>query len=346
MIKSRIEVLSVLLALGSISCARDAARDSSDAKTSSKSSSPGAIVTARPGVPTTQIVKQDPCSWISAADVARALGDSSAHAATRVLNAENAMPSEVGSACRYELGGKATVAIEVIPDETGTLQGAFAGMSNVEEIFGSTEAKGDSLIEGRWDFVSVIPGGLIAAKKGRIGIQLVATVGATDRAMKLASAIVDGIPDLPFTQAAADPNAPGNSPDPCALITRQEAEALIGPLATAPFRSRKSTALVHGAGPSCTYFTGKHRALVITPTLRNAAMLFNMLSAVSGMVANQIGGAAAPDTLDGPWDQLATGTNGSLNLLKNDKMLSMQFQSSAADYATAIKLARLAIPRL
>jgi hypothetical protein len=268
-----------------------------------------------------------------------------------VRNAENAVASDDGAACRYDLrgggAGAPNVAIEVMPDETGTLQTAFAGMSNVEKEFRSTEANGDSLVGGRWDFVSVIPGGLVAAKKGRIGIELVAPPGMTKRAMQLASAIVDGIPDLPFAQDPADPAAtPGSAPDPCALITRQEAEALMGPLATAPFRSHKSTALAYGAGTSCTYFTGKHRALVVTPTLRRGATLFQMAGGVSRMVAGAVGGTAAPDTLDGPWDQIATGPNGSLNVLKDDKMLSMQFQSSSASYMTAIRLARLAIPRL
>ncbi len=64
------------------------------------------------------------------------------------------------------------------------------------------------------------------------------------------------------------------------------------------------------------------------------------------MVQHKVCGAAAPDTLEGPWEQAAINSSGSLNLLKGYKMLSMQYKASAASYVMAVKLARSAIPRL
>jgi hypothetical protein len=267
-----------------------------------------------------------------------------------VRSAETAVASDQGGACLYELPGndivKSAVAIEVMPDEQGVLQASLGGMGNVEEEFRSAERKGDTLVANRWDFLANMPGGLVAAKRGRIAVEMVTAMAMSDRALTLASAIVDSIPDLPFADDPADASVPPTGIDPCALITRQEAEAAMGPLVTAPFRSRKSSALAYGSGASCTYYTGKHRALVITPTLRHGADLFRMLGGANTMVQSKVGGASAPDTLDGPWEQTATSANGSLNLLKGDKMLSMQYKTSNANYEAAIKLARAAIPRL
>jgi hypothetical protein len=59
-----------------------------------------------------------------------------------------------------------------------------------------------------------------------------------------------------------------------------------------------------------------------------------------------LGGAKAPDTLDGPWDQISTSATGALTMLKGDKMIEMQFKSSPADYAHALNLARAAAKRM
>lgn len=172
-----------------------------------------------------------------------------------------------------------------------------------------------------------------------------ASMGTGDRGIALAAALVDRIPDLPFTENPADPAVPPQGPDPCVLITRQEAEAVLGPLLVAPYRSRKATALVYGSGPSCSYFSGKHRALVVTPMWRMGADMFRMLGGVATVVAGKLGGTAAPDTLEGNWDQLSTGTDGTLKVLKGDKMLRLQFKSSGASLDNAVALVRVALTR-
>jgi hypothetical protein len=70
-----------------------------------------------------------------------------------------------------------------------------------------------------------------------------------------------------------------------------------------------------------------------------------MLGGVATVVAGKLGGTAAPDTLEGNWDQLSTGTDGTLNVLKVDKMLRLQFKASAASFDYAITLVRSALTR-
>lgn len=323
---------------------RDAPSDARpDAANGAASSSRAATVVQ------TQTAPADPCGWISQADAEEALGETLLTAPIRVRSAETPQDSPDGSACRYDLQStgalKRSVAIELQPDESGVLQAAFMGMGSVEEEFKGTEAQGDTLIEGRWDFVSAIPGGLTAAKTGRIAVLMITSMGMTSQAMALAGAMVDRIPDLPFAIEPADAAIPPVGPDPCGLITRSEAEAVLGPLVVAPYRSRESTALVYGSGPSCSYFTGKHRAFVVTPRWRNGPGMFHMLGTVSTVVADKVGGTAAPNTLEGNWDQLATGQGDTIHVLKGEKMLSVQYKASAASYADAIQLVRVALAR-
>ena len=337
-------LLAITLAASAACGKRDAPGDGKpDTTNGAATSPPGAAVVQAQSAPS------DPCGWISRTDAEKALGEPLLVAPTRVRSAESPDSASNGAACRYDLKSsgplKRSVAIELNPDESGALQAAFMGMGNVEHEFKGKEAEGDTLIAGRWDFLSAIPGGLTAAKKGRISVLVSASMGASDQGMALAGAMVDRIPDLPFTSDPADPAVPPHDPDPCALITRAEAEAVLGPLVVAPYRSKKNTALVYGSGQSCSYFTGKHRVLVVTPTWRLGADLFRMLGGVNTQVAGKLGGTAAPDTLEGNWDQLATGTDGTLHVLKGDKMLSLQFKASAASYENAITLVRSALAR-
>ena len=157
--------------------------------------------------------------------------------------------------------------------------------------------------------------------------------------------MLDHVPDLPFTGDPADPSTPPRDPDPCALITRAEAEAVLGPLPVAPYASSKNSALVYGSGVSCTYYSGKHRALVVTTMLRHGAEFYRMMGGVDATVAAHLGGSQAPDTLEGNWDAISIGTDGALHALKGDKMLTMQYKTSSAGFEGAVKLASAALAR-
>jgi hypothetical protein len=335
-----IALTSAALSLGIVACNRGDKTASADKKSGAASSA---------SVPKVQTNKA-PCDWISRADAEKALGEPLTADPVRVRSAENAVPQADGDGCMYQLKSSSAfsegkVAIEVVADDAGAMQAGFSGVPDIEAVFKSKESHGDSVVDGRWDFESGLPGGVSMMRKGRIVIQVFA-YGKADEGKALAGAVLDGIPDLPFANDPADPNAKSEDPDPCSLITRAEAEAEIGPLTMAPYRSRESSAIAHGNGSSCSYYTGKHRALVVTPTYSGGSTQYKMMAGVGNMVSSVLGGAKAPDTLEGPWDQISTNTMGALTFLKGDKMVEMQYKSSPADYAHAVKLARAAAARL
>jgi hypothetical protein len=341
-------IASIALALAifpAAKCGGDSAGTS--AATDSSASAPRA---SRAPAVKSQSAQRDPCSWISRADAQRALGDSVISEPMRVRSPETPVAQPDGSACAYELaprgGLKQIFVIALSPDESGVMQSAFGGMGNVEKEFESKTAHRDTLIDGRWDFVSEIPGGLTAARAGRIAVELVSPVGRAKEGLTLAGAMLDRVPDLPFTSDPANPSTPPRDPSPCALITRAEAEAVLGPLAVAPYASGKNSALVFGSGTSCAYYTGKHRALVVTPMLRHGAEFFRMMGGVTTQVNARMAGSQAPDTLEGNWDALSIGSDGALHALKGDKMLSLQYKTSSTDFDGAVKLVRAALARL
>jgi hypothetical protein len=332
--------LTSALSLGVIACHRGD-------KTTADDKKPGATSSA--SIPKVQTNKA-PCDWISRADAEKAMGEPLTADPMRVRSAENPVPQADGDGCMYQLKSASAfsegkVTIEVTADDAGAMQTGFSGVPDIEAVFKSKESHGDSVVDGRWDYESGLPGGVAMMRKGRIVIQIFA-FGKADQGKALAGAVLDAIPDIPFANDPADPTATSEDPDPCSLITRAEAEAELGPLAMAPFRSRENSAIAHGNGSSCSYYTGKHRALVVTPTYSSGAMKYKMMAGVGNLVSGVLGGAKAPDTLDGPWDQISTNATGSLTMLKGDKMVEMQYKSSTADYAHAVKLARAAATKL
>jgi hypothetical protein len=330
------------LSLGTLACRGREQSASGTAKTEASTSA---------SVPKVQ-TSRAPCDWIARADVEKVLGEPLTSDPVRVRTAENPTPQADGDGCLYEMkstsqGVKRTVAIQIDLDDAGGMQAGFSGVPDIKATFKDKESKGDSMVNGRWDYVSGVPGGLTMAREGRITAMINAW-GETDKGMALAAAVLDKIPDLPFANDPADPLAKSTGRDPCSLIPQKEAEAVIGPLTQPPYRSRESSSLAHGNGTSCSYFTGKHRVLVVTPTLDGGAMQYKMMAGVGGMVSGVLGGGGAkPATAPaGKWDQMTTSATGALVFLKGDQMVELQFKSSPADYNGAVKLAQVAAERL
>lgn len=337
--------VAIALAVTALACSRGDAGDVGDAGT------PGAEPLAKAAAALrTQSANRDPCSWISRADAERILGAQLAYAPARVVGGDQLDSASDGSACLYELphdeGLRKLVSMEISVDDPGALQSAFSMLGSVDKRLTSNEADGDSLVRGRWDFVSGVPGGMVSARRGRLSATFVASGDLIARALALADTIVSRIPDLPFVVEAGDAEVAPSGRDACALLTREEAEKVLGPLTAAPFRSRESSALALGDGPSCTYVTANHRALVITPTWQDGAIQFRMMAGLHNTLQQALGTSAAPDTLDGPWDQLSIGMDGSIYALDGDEMLQVQYKSSPVPLARVIPLVRAAVGRM
>lgn len=323
----------------------------------SSSASSGADEASRPAVKfATQAIPKDPCSWIARPEVEDVLGPLASDP-TRARSAETPEPAADGRACLYEMAGPSDelqhiVAIQIAPDDRGTIESAIALLPTADEplvqrLKDADRASGDSLAEGRWDYVSSGSGPFFFnARSGRISFAIYAEPSDRPRALELAGRILDSIPELPFEDDYPIPAGPPADPDPCTLLTPEEAESVLGPLVVSPYRSRESTALVRRDGASCSYYGHHHRALVLTPTLSGGKVMFKMSSGIGQTVARAVGDAQAPDTLDGPWEQLGQGVDGTLSLLAGDRLLELQYLTSSTNLTGAVKLARIALPRL
>ena len=201
-----------------------------------------------------------------------------------------------------------------------------------------------------WDYRRSLPGK--PNFWGRAGTIIVVAVGGTygmddDVLAALAGRVRDRIPDLPFVYASVGTAAP-RGPDPCSVFSREEAQGVLGPLVVAPYRVREGGALADPGGRSCAYYTGRHRALVLTPHFSNGAGEMRFIRARGGLGAVGVvdRAAEAADTLEGPWDEVAIGVYGQLALLTGDRMLEIAYLTSSTDLAGAIRLAGPALRRL
>ena len=164
-------------------------------------------------------------------------------------------------------------------------------------------------------------------------------------ALPLAACGAEGQAHVENAAAAAVPSA-SVSPDPCSLLTRTEAEAVLGPLVAEPFRTREGTRTPDPAGPSCAYATGGDRALLLTPEWRYGKLTLDAERLVGGMIRRvaDLPGAAA-DTLEGGWDEAVVSVSG-LTLRKGARSLSIGYEGSSADLAGAMRIAAPALVRL
>jgi hypothetical protein len=170
--------------------------------------------------------------------------------------------------------------------------------------------------------------------------------------LALAAFARDRVPDLPISVRRIDnePVPPPTGPDPCALLTRDEAESVLGKLVVPPYRSDDGEPFVADNGTSCTYYTAGHRVLVIVPHWTDGKSDFK-LTRGTGRVLRSLApdqAAQAVDTLDvsGPWDDMTLGLDGRLAFVKGDQMLEIAFATSSTDQTGALKLARIALQRL
>jgi hypothetical protein len=206
----------------------------------------------------------------------------------------------------------------------------------------------DSLFAARqagdgWSYRRTLPGK--PNFMGRAGTVMVVVEGGThgmDEAVlaTLATRVRDRVPDLPFVHPDASSRVPPGR-DPCRVLSREEAEAVLGKLLVAPFRVADGGVLAHPGGESCAYYTGRHRALVLTPHFVGGRDEMQYVRARGGLAAVGIRDreAEGADTLEGPWDEVAIGVDGQLAMLKGERMVEIAYLTSSTDMAGAMRLA-------
>jgi hypothetical protein len=199
-----------------------------------------------------------------------------------------------------------------------------------------------------WDNTGLAPYGF----SGRVGHVQVSVDGQAPDVPRaplemLAASVRDHIADLPFAaENLYQVPRPQTDQDPCSLLTRDEAEAVLGKLLVEPYRaSSYYPPLAHPQGQSCGYFTAGHHVFVITPTWSDGAKSFQLEKGISGVLAR----IAPPEAIviKGPWEKSQiSGTTGALMFLKADRLLEIHYLTSSAPRGGAIKLAATAMQRL
>ena len=244
-------------------------------------------------------------------------------------------------------------AVSVSVDVQGKVEGEQAMNSVAKKFgFGANEAAqpeaGAPKATTDWDDVRKIPYGFMGrVGHVRISVQAKAPDVPTEQMRALAEKVRDRVPDLPF--AVTNPYQIiqlSTGGDPCSLLTKAEAESVLGPLAVEPYRSSSEwPPLAHGKGFACAYFTPGHHVFVLSPTWSDGSASFKMEKGIGGLV-----GAVMPQeemvVMKGPWDAAQMGMSGALMFLKGDKLLEVHYRTSRATRADAIKLAAVAMKRL
>jgi len=252
-----------------------------------------------------------------------------------------------------------SVTISVSLDAAPMMERALRNMDRIAEAWlesdsltkiGRTEAK-------EWDYSqSPIAFGL-AGFLGRTG-EL--TVMITNEVMsipestlaRLAAVVREKVPDRPFGPKAGTPVYSGNAssgPDPCSLLSAEEAAAVLGALVVPPYRILEGSVYPNPAGQSCAYRTAGHRVFRLTPVWSDGRSEMALTRGIGGLISKVMPGESpeTADTLEGPWDEAALETStGAFVFLKGDRALNLAYMSSSTNAGGAVRLARIVLPRL
>lgn len=299
----------------------------------------------------------DACGWIPAAEVEAVIGRFAGPPRPKGSGCVYALPISPDVAAMRERLAENNRKFGITPErpwegtpygvllEVGT--GVAEGERTLRLMGGALAAslKGNRPDSSGWDAVRL--------NGGRLGTISVTAVGLTadvrvprDSLRALAARVRDRITDLPF---AMPPEGRATaSEDPCTLVTREEAESVLGKLVVAPYRSGDGGPLADPNGASCAYYSAKHHVFVVTPfrsggkkQLERTRVIGEVMSAMASDSE-----AAAADTIEGAWDETAISRDGRLLLRKDDRAVELEYETSSTDKSGALRLGRIAIERL
>jgi hypothetical protein len=312
----------------------------------------------------------DPCTLVSRTEAEQILGPVR-HDPYRVDGSGDPEPS--GSACRYEARTGRHFIVDV--DFEGAVIGMRAiglGAQIASPVFGTDSAQLAS-IHGQWDEVHVLPGHLMARKgDAMVDVGYEGSRAGLAGAARVADVALGrfGAP-LPYDGAAAARTAPGpliTPRDPCTLVSRADAEAILGTLASDPVADRSQT--------SCTYTLATRRGLggqevQLTVQWRDGFAALEGARSTAELVQRQVGGAPpsgagdsglgrfmqqvqglmrsqgigaqmtdsglkTDSTVAGPWDEASLVAGLGFSAVKQDVLMSLDLRTVPYDQARAL----------
>ena len=299
------------------------------------------VATADSGTASEASTEHNPCSLLEPKDVEAAVGGSLVGPAYR-FNRTQWGPSEDGDACRYEGANHHFVQIEVEwkggaqqMSMYGTVQ-SLAG----QKLKGVLKLGDGSELAGEWDEAKVVNCCTFVALRGDqlVTVDVAGSNATLEQAAGIADAALKHI-EKPLTintaagvAAAIARDATRPKPrDPCSLVTRAEAEAVMeAPLAKDPAAD----------GSKCTYVSvGKFPWTIElnfrwrdgNPEFRERAAMVAGLGkvfALHGDAGQNKQEPVAPDpALTGPWEAAQDG-GGEFWAVKNDVLVKADLRSA------------------
>jgi hypothetical protein len=327
---------------------------------------------------------QDPCTWISAAEVEAITGPLAGPPRPHEGGCLYPLPEDVSPEAlrRQESARKLKEGLREFAQKSGTslpvsgnqlptepalivhvsldASASDRGLRVAEDVMRSwlgpaSEGEAAGSTPAGWDFARSpiaigLPGFLGRVGQLTVMVQAQATPPKVSTLAALAAAVRDRVPDGPFGapsgggSLAADPT---RGPDPCSLISRDQAEAVLGALLMSPYRGHTTTPYRDPLGPSCVYHTARHHTFRLTPFWEGGRSQIDAVRATGDPLSAVLPADETTDTLEGPWDDAGyDGGTGDLVFLVGDRALQVSYGTSSTDAVGAIRLARVALGRL
>lgn len=239
------------------------------------------------------IAPNNPCSLLTAAEVEAVLGEALAGPPYRANGTE---PSATGKSCRYETASFRAITLEVDwsgGGETFGLLNAVSGAAEAGGLKGVLGLSDGTTVRGAWDEARVFMCCQLHALRGdqHVVIDIGATKATIEQAASLADKAVQRL-DQPLqigsetgiAEAGAHGKTRPQIASACTLVTRAEAEALVG---------AKLVADPQGAEDGCTYTwiaegSDYQQAISLSVTWRDGFGEMRRAQAAIGMGLNML----------------------------------------------------------
>lgn len=135
--------------------------------------------------------------------------------------------------------------------------------------------------------------------------------------------------------------------DPCALVSRAEAERLLGPLRHPPYRVGGTSREANATGHACRYESRTGRRFVLEPTWDDAKMQMGILASMGRLVEQAIPtDSGQADTLEGRWDEFRMLPGDNIYARHGNDMVQVDYNGSGIGLEGAARVAHIALGRI
>lgn len=138
----------------------------------------------------------------------------------------------------------------------------------------------------------------------------------------------------------------GGGEDPCTLVSRAEAEQILGPLRHDPWRVGGTSREAAPNGDHCYYEARSGRRVIMDVDWKDGKMEMQVLGMMGRLVEQAIPtDTGQADTLEGRWDELRMLPGDNLYARKGDQLVSIDYNGSGIGLIGAARWVHIALGR-